>query len=92
VKVIIGIVNDKSEAFIAFMNNIIATTLSDPPTNRATQNWLVNLGMPMKKSIGSKNTNEKNINEHATTYSSISLRLFFEKTSFADSNKAVKNA
>jgi hypothetical protein len=87
-----GIVKDKSECFIAFMKTTVATRLSEPPMSRAIQNWLVKVGILMKKSIGSKNTKEKNVSDQATTYSSMSLRLFLLKTSFMDSKNAVKNA
>lgn len=66
-------------------------TLREPLTSNANQNLFPKDGISIKSNSGSKKGRAKNLNDQDTTYSSIFFKLFLLKTSFSDSDKAVKN-
>ena len=92
VNVSIGTVMDKSDDLIALMYRIRVMAYRLPPVNNASQNCSPSAGIFVKRRSGNKNGSAKNGNDHATTYSSMSSRLFLLKTSFVASKNAVKHA
>ena len=83
---------DKSDDLRAFMYRTSVKAYRVPPVTNASQNRSPRGGIAVKSRMGNRNGSAKHGNDHATTYSSMSFRLFLLRTSFVASKSAVKNA